>query len=137
MFQTRVFTFSVFTNDSNINIVQTRFNTRHILTERKRGIHIKILTHADVEGLVAQTRGGGEEGTLETDLVTTERGKGFLEERIIFGCQTGHIVLFEFDRHIGSLEDILDRRSEFLTDTITRNESDSVLSSILLGEDLV
>jgi hypothetical protein len=44
--------------------------------------------------------------------------------------------LFKFNRNVGSLEDILDSRSEFLTNTVTRNKGDRVLSSILLGKDL-
>ena len=75
MFQARIFTLSVFTNDSNINIVQASGNTRNVLDKRERGIHVKILTHKDVERAVTKFGGGGEKSTLETDLVATKRCK--------------------------------------------------------------
>jgi hypothetical protein len=44
--------------------------------------------------------------------------------------------LLKFNRNIGGFENILDGTREFLTDTITRNESYGVFTSIFLGEDL-
>lgn len=137
MFQARVFTFSVFTNDSNINIVQASRDTRDVLDKRERGVHVKILTHKDVERAVTKLGGGGEKSTLETDLVATKGSKGLLEERVIFRGQTRDIILLKFNRSIGSLKDILDTGSNFLTDTITRNKGNTANTTILLGVNLV
>ena len=136
MFQTRVFTFGIFTNDGNINIAQTRLDTGKVFTKRQGSVHVKVLTHSDIERFVTEFRGRSEKSTLDTNLVTTKGSNGFLEKFVIFRGQTRNIVLFKFNRNVGGLEDILDRGGNFLTDTITRNKSDRVLSSILFGEDL-
>lgn len=137
MFKTRVFTFSVFTNDSNINIVQASRDTRDVLDKRERCVHVKILTHKDVERAVTKLGSGSEKSTLKTDLVATKRSKRLLEERIIFRSQTRDIILLKFNRSIGSLEDILDTGSNFLTNTITRNKSNTANTTILLGVNLI
>ena len=86
MFQTRVFTFGIFTNDGNINIAQARLDTGKVFTKRQGSVHVKVLTHGDIERFVTELGGGCEESTLDTNLVTTKRGKRFLEKFIIFRC---------------------------------------------------
>lgn len=136
MFQAGVFTLGIFTDDSNVDVLQAGGNTRDVLAERKGSIHIEVFAHSDVEGLVAKFGDRSEQGTLDTDLVAAERGKRFLEELVVLGSQTRNIVLFELDGSVGSLEHVLQRSSNLGTNTVTRDKSDSVLAAILFRENL-
>lgn len=57
MFQSRVFTLSIFTNNSEIHFLITRTRqTREILQHRHRSIDIQILTKKDIERFMTQFR---------------------------------------------------------------------------------
>jgi len=67
MFQARVFTFSVFlpsttippiglySNDCEINIVMTGFETRNVLDKNDAGINVQSLTQGDIPALMSRS----------------------------------------------------------------------------------
>ena len=84
MFQSRVFTLSVFSDDGEVNVVMTGRDTRKGFTKDDRGVDVKLLPHSNVPGDVASGRYRSEKDTLETHAVALQAVHG-LPEQILPG----------------------------------------------------
>ena len=62
--------------------------------------------------------------TLQTDPVALQALQSLLEELLAVGGHARDIVLFPLNGSVGVLKDLLDGVGDFLTDTVTGNESD-------------
>lgn len=122
VFETRVFTFGVLTDNAKINILVTGLVAGDVLDEDDRGENIELLTESNVERLVAGALNWGKEDTLQTQLVTAQRSNGLLEKLfrvLVTGVNTANIYLLPLDGNIVGLEDSLDRLSNLGTDSVT------------------
>lgn len=122
VFQARVFTFSVLSNDAQIDVVVAGFQAGNILDEDNGGIGVKLLSHSYVEGLVTRAFHWSVQDTFEANLVSPQRGYGLVEEVLgvlVAGLDTSDVYLLPLDRNIVSFEDGLDRLSDLGTNTIT------------------
>lgn len=132
--QTGVFTFCVLTDDAHVDALVARLVAGDVLDQRNGGIDVELLSHGDVERLVARPLQRGVQNALETQLVTTQRRDGLFEHllrRLRTVVQTSNINLLPLDGHVVGLEDGLDTLSNLGADTITGNEGDGVLAAIL------
>lgn len=73
--------------------------------------------------------------TLQSNLVPLQAVHRLLEESFATSGLTRDIVLLPLNGHLKGVEDLLDRVGNLLTDTITRDESDSVFAA-KLGREL-
>jgi len=64
MFETRVFTFSVFSQSVDIDVLVERLDTRERFSRSDIGEKVQLLSEGNVDGSVTLTDGGGE-GTYE------------------------------------------------------------------------
>jgi len=74
--------------------------------------------------------------TLQSDLVALQRVDGLPEEKLWIGLSTlhtGHINLLPVYGNVVLLEDSLDGLRDFGTDTVTRNQGDSIFASEFRG----
>lgn len=109
--QTGVLSLGVLTDDAEVDVLVTGLVSGDVLDENNGGEDIEFLTESDVEGLVTGALDGGEEDTLQTELVATEGGDGLLEQllrMLVTGVDTADIDLLPLDRDIVGLEDGLD-----------------------------
>lgn len=67
--------------------------------------------------------------TLQSNLVPLQAVHRLLEEGLTASGLTRDIVLLPLNGHLEGIKDLLDRVGDFLTDTVTGNESDSVLAA--------
>lgn len=134
MFKARVFSLGVLTDDTKVNIFVACLVARNVFDQNNRRKNIKLLPQSNIERLVARALNGGEEDTLETQLVAAERSDGFLKEllRVLVTCiHTTDIYLLPLNGYIVGLEDSLDRFGDFSPNSVTWNKRNSVLSAIL------
>lgn len=134
--QTRVFTLSVLTDDAHVDTLVAGLVAGDVLDQRDGGVDVELLSHGDVEGLVARSLEGSVQDTLQAQLVAAQRRDGLLEHllcRLRAVVQTRDIDLLPLDGHVVGLEDGLDTLRNFGTDAVTGDEGDGVLAAVLGG----
>ena len=67
MFNTRVFTLRVLTDDGEVDVVVTSGEAGERLAKNDRRVDVKLLAHGDVPRDVARLGDGGEEDTWESE----------------------------------------------------------------------
>jgi len=120
--QARIFTFCILSYDAEVDVFVACLETWDVLDQYHGGVGIELLTHGDVEGIVAGSFYGRVEDTLETELVSPEGSYRLVEEVfcvLVAGFDASHVDLFPFDGYIVCLEYRLDSFCYFGTDTIT------------------
>lgn len=132
--ETRVLTLGVLTDDAQVNVLVAGLVARDVLDQGDGGVDVELLTHGDVERLVARAADGGVQNTLETELVAAERGDTLAESSLggfAALLDTGNLNLLPLNGDVVGLEDGLDRLGNLGTDTITGDEGDGVLGAVL------
>ncbi|EEQ41305.1 conserved hypothetical protein [Clavispora lusitaniae ATCC 42720] len=130
--QARVFTFGVFSDQGKVNAVQSGLDTWDVLDQNQRSVDVQLLSQGNVQRSGSGV-GRGVQDTFQTNLVSLQRLDGLGDTLVVFG-QTGNINNFPFDWDTLVLEDGLHRVGDFLTNTVTWNQSDSVGTAILLWQ---
>lgn len=133
--ETRVLTLGVLSDDAQVDVLVAGLVAGDVLDQADAGVDVELLSHGDVEALVAGSADRGVEDTLETELVALERSDG-LTESILSAAgalETGNLDLLPLNGDVVGLEDGLDRLSNLGTDTVTGDEGDSVLAAVLGG----
>ena len=131
--ETRVLTLGVLSDDAQVDVLVAGLVAGDVLDQADGSIDVKLLSHGDVEALVAGSADGGVKDTLETELVALERSDR-LAESILSAAgtlKTGNLDLLPLNGDVVGLEDGLDRLGDLGTDTITGDEGDSVLAAEL------
>lgn len=131
--ETRVLTLGVLSDDAQVDVLVAGLVAGDVLDQADGSIDVKLLSHGDVEALVAGSADGGVKDTLETELVALERSDR-LAESILSAAgtlETGNLDLLPLNGDVVGLEDGLDRLGDLGTDTITGDEGDSVLAAEL------
>jgi hypothetical protein len=131
--KTRVLTLGVLSDDAQVDVLVAGLVTGDVLDQADAGVDVELLSHGDVEALVAGSADGGVEDTLETELVALERSDR-LTEGILSSAgalETGDLDLLPLNGDVVGLEDGLDRLGNLGTDTITGDEGDGVLAAVL------
>ena len=133
----RVFTLGVLTDDAKVDVLVSGAVAGDVLDKGNTGVDVELLSHGDVETLVAGSGDGSMQDTLETKLVPLQGGNTLAEcllsatsGRIL---DTGDVDLLPLNGDIVGLEEGLDRFGNLCTDTITGDEGDGVLASKLRG----
>ncbi|CAF3535552.1 unnamed protein product [Fusarium graminearum] len=131
--KTRVLTLGVLSDDAQVDVLVAGLVAGDVLDQADAGVNVELLSHGDVEALVAGSADGGVEDTLEAELVALERSDG-LAEGILSAAgalETGNLDLLPLNGDVVGLEDGLDRLGNLGTDTITGDEGDGVLAAVL------
>lgn len=131
--KTRVLTLGVLSDDAQVDVLVAGLVAGDVLDQADAGVDVELLSHGDVEALVAGSADGGVEDTLEAELVALEGSDG-LAEGILSAAgalETGNLDLLPLNGDVVGLEDGLDRLGNLGTDTITGNEGDGVLAAVL------
>lgn len=132
--ETRVLTLGVLTDDAHVDVLVAGLVAGNVLDQADAGVDVELLTHGDVEALVAGAADGGVQDTLEAELVAAQGGDGLAEGRLgAAALETGDLDLLPLDGDVVGLEDGLDRLGDLGTDTITGDEGDGVLATELGG----
>lgn len=136
VFETAVLALGILTNDGEVDVLMACLETRNVLNQRDGGIDVELLAHSHVEALVAGPVDRRVQDALQAQLVSPERSDSLLELLLSAGSghaliETGNLDLLPGNRDIVGLEDCLNALGNFGTDTITRNEGDSVFATIL------
>jgi hypothetical protein len=133
--ETRVLTLSVLTDDAQIDILVAGLVAGDVLDEGDGGVDVELLTHGDIEALVAGAADGRVEDTLEAELVALEGGDGLTEGGLGASAvlDTGDGDLLPLDGYVVGLEDGLDGLGHLATDTVTGDQADGVLAAKLGG----
>lgn len=116
--ETRVLTFSVFTDKDHVNAIDTGGDTWNVLDQDDRGVNVEFATESNVERSVTRLLNGGVKNTLKTDLVSLE-GKDGLVNTLGGVTNTVNIDFLPVNGDILSLENSLDRVGDFSTNTVT------------------
>lgn len=116
--QTRVLTLGVLTDKSHVNTVNAGLDTGDVLDKNQGGVDVELTTKSDVERSMARLLNGGVKDTLQTNLVALERVDG-LGDALAAVTNTGNLDLLPVNGNVLSLEDGLDRVSDFSTNTVT------------------
>ena len=118
MFEAGVLAFGVLPDDNNINIIMARGKAREVETINKRSIEIKLLPKLNIEGTDATTH-GGDESTLETDLVLPNR----IEDLRRHGLHVAvDLELLKVDGRMHGLHDLLHRARHHRPDPVARDQ---------------
>lgn len=120
--QARVLALGVLTDDAQVDVLVAGVVARNVLDQGNRRVDVQFLTEGDVEGLVARPLNGGEQNTLQTQLVALERRQGLLEQLLrvlVARVDTTDIDLLPLNGYIVGLEDSLDRLCDLGTNSIT------------------
>ena len=131
--ETRVLTLGVLSDDAQVDVLVAGLVAGDVLDQADGSIDVKLLSHGDVETLVAGSADGGVKDTLETELVALKRSDR-LAESILSAAgtlKTGNLDLLPLNGDVVGLEDGLDRLGDLGTDTITGDEGDGVLAAEL------
>jgi len=130
--ETRVLTLGVLSDDAQVDVLVAGLVAGDVLDQANGSIDVKLLSHGDVETLVAGSADGGVKDTLETELVALERSDRLAESILsAASLETGNLDLLPLNGDVVGLEDGLDRLGDLGTDTITGDEGDSVLAAEL------
>lgn len=131
--QTGVLTLSVLSDKSHVDALESGLDTGDVLDENERGEDIELSSQGNVERGVAVLLNGGVEDTLDGDLVSVDGSNGLLVTVEVVLANTGDVDNLPVDGDGDGLEDGLDGVSNLVTNTITGDEGDGVLGSVLLG----
>jgi spore coat protein CotH len=108
VFNTRVFTFSVFTDKNGINIFVRGFITIDGTTRTDVSIQVEGTTKGQVKRDVTLTDGSSK-GALESNSTLTNTGNGFIRNGSLTILDNRcDINFFPFDRSLCSSKDFLD-----------------------------
>lgn len=133
--ETRVLTLGVLSDDAQVDVLVAGLVAGDVLDQADAGVDVELLTHGDVEALVAGSADGGVKDTLETELVALKRSDRLAES--ILGSagalETGDLDLLPLNGDVVGLEDGLDGLGNLGTDTVTGDEGDGVLAAELGG----
>ena len=124
--RTRVLALGVLADDDKVDILMARRQARQRLAERDGGVDVELLPERDVPGRVAGSLLRRVEDALEADLVPSQRVERELEVGLVRARLAGDFVLVELDGHVDVLEHLFDRVGHLDTDTVARNQRDSV-----------
>jgi len=124
--RTGVLALGVLADDDKVDILMARRQARQRLAERDGGVDVELLPERDVPGRVAGSLLRRVEDALEADLVPSQRVERELEVGLVRARLAGDFVLVELDGHVDVLEHLLDRVGHLDTDTVARNQRDSV-----------
>ncbi|KAK5624346.1 hypothetical protein RRF57_000062 [Xylaria bambusicola] len=120
-----------------VDVLVASVVSRDILDQADGGIDVEFLAHGDVETLVARSADRGVEDTLQSKLIPLKRSDRLAEHLLgtagSTAVDTRSINLFPINGHVVGLEDSLDALCYFGTNTIPRDEGDSVLAAELGG----
>lgn len=120
--EARVLALGVLTDDAEVDVLVAGLVAGDVLDQDNGGVDVELLTEGDVEGLVAGALDGSVQDTLQTELVTLERGDGLAEELLgvlAAVLHAGDVDLLPLNGDIVGLEDGLDRLGNLSTDTVT------------------
>lgn len=131
--ETGVLTLSVLSDQSHVNTLVSGLDTGDVLDEDEGSEDIKLSSKGDVERLVAVLLNGSVEDTLDGNLVSVDGSNGLLVTVEMVLADTGDVDNLPVNRDRDGLEDGLHGVSNLVTDTITGDEGNSVLGSVLLG----
>lgn len=137
--QTRVLSLSVLSHQHHVDVVETGLHARDGLDKGHGSKNVQLLSQGNVERRVSGSLQRSVQNTLETDAVALERLQtllvqlGVVSRRGALLGHSGHVNLLKVHRHVGVLEDCLDRLCNFVSNTISRNERNGVALSVLLG----
>lgn len=132
--ETRVLSLGVFTDDGKVDVLVAGGETWEGLADNNRRVDVEGLTHGDVPRVVACLLHGGEENTLESDLVALQGLHSLLESSLVTASLARYVVLLPLDGDLEGLENLLDRVGDLVSDTITGDEGNSVLATKLGGQ---
>lgn len=125
---TRVFTFSVFTNEDGINVLIRGLVALDRATRTDIGIQVEGTTEGQVERNVTLTNGSGKR-TLESNGTLADTGNSLIRDGSLTVLDNGgNINLFPFNRSLCGGKDFLDRTRDLGTNTITRDKGDKVVT---------
>lgn len=133
--ETRVLTLGVLSDDAQVDVLVAGLVAGDVLDQADAGVDIELLSHGDVETLVAGSADGSVKDTLETELVALKRSDR-LAESILSSAgalETGDLDLLPLNGDVVGLEDGLDGLGNLGTDTVTGDEGDGVLAAELGG----
>jgi hypothetical protein len=131
--KTRVLTLGVLSDDAQVDVLVAGLVAGDVLDQADAGVDVELLSHGDVEALVAGSADGGVKDTLEAELVALE-GSDRLAESVLSAAGALHtrdLNLLPLNGDVVGLEDSLNGLGNFGTDTVTGDEGDSVLAAIL------
>lgn len=133
--EARVLALSVLTDDAQIDVLVAGLVAGDVLDQADGGVDIQLLSHGDVEALVARSADGSVQDTLQAELVALERGDALAESLIgaASALETRDLNLLPLDGDVVGLEDGLDRLGDFGTDTVSGNQGHGVLATELGG----
>lgn len=133
--EARVLTLGVLSDDAQVDVLVAGLVAGDVLNQADAGVDVELLSHGDVEALVAGSADGGVQDTLETELVALKRSNRLAES--ILGSagalETRDLDLLPLNGDVVGLEDGLDGLSNLGTDTVTGDEGDGVLAAKLGG----
>lgn len=119
--ETRVLTLSVLSDDAQVDVLVAGLVAGDVLDQADAGVDVELLSHGDVETLVAGSADGSVQDTLETELVALKRSDRLAES--ILGSagalETRDLDLLPLNGDVVGLEDGLDGLSNLGTDTVT------------------
>lgn len=118
VFQTRVLTLCVLTDEGHVNAINASLNTGNVLDENQRGVDVELTTESNVEGSVTRLLDRSVKNTLQTNLVAL-KGVDGLGNALLAVANTSDLDLLPVNGDILSLENLLDRVSDFSTNTVT------------------
>lgn len=129
-----VLALGVLTDNAQVDVLVAGLVAGHVLDEGDAGVDVELLSHGNVEALVAGAADGGVEDSLEAELVALERRNTLTEGRLSAGTallNAGDGNLLPLDGDIVGLEDRLDRLSDLSTDAVTGDQRNGVLAAKL------
>lgn len=134
--EARVLALGVLTDDAQVHVLVARLVAGYVLDQADGGVDVELLSHGDVEALVARSADGRVQDALEAELVALQRGDRLAES--VFGAagavnDARHLDLLPLDGDVVGLEDGLDRLGNLGADTVSGDEGDGVLAAKLGG----
>ncbi|EDK39048.1 hypothetical protein PGUG_03147 [Meyerozyma guilliermondii ATCC 6260] len=131
VFQSRIFTFSVFSDEGKVNALQTRLDAGNVFDQDQRSKNIQFFSQRNIQRFAGRSS-WSKQDTFQSHLVSLQRFHSLGNPGTL--VQTRNINSFPFDGDVFRLENGLDGIGDFLTNTISWNEGDGVLAPVLLGQ---
>lgn len=122
MFETTVLAFRVLADDAQVDVVVSGLVAWDILDKHDGGVDVEFLAQRDIEGLVTAAFDWCVEDSLQTELVSFQRGNRLLKEFFtvfVAVFDTRDVDLLPLDGDVVSFEDGLDGFGDFGTNTVT------------------
>ncbi|EER32971.1 isocitrate dehydrogenase subunit 1, mitochondrial precursor [Candida tropicalis MYA-3404] len=133
MFQTRVFTFGVFSDQGKVNTIVDTFNTWNVFDQNQRSVNIQFFSQGNVQGFGRFTSRSIQD-TFQTNLVSLQGFNGFVNTVVLtsFTFNTTDFNNFPINWNFLGFKDLFDRIGNFLTSTIPWNQGNSVSTTVFL-----